>query len=79
MRSPNVSRQLTEEDAVEIWCRRLRGEAQHVLAAEYRVNPGRISEVLSGKRFPNTRSAALRGARLDPASQTGPVSINHGR
>lgn len=58
MRSRNVSRQLTEEDAVEICRRRLRGEAQHLLAAEYGVNPARVSEVLSGKRFPNARATA---------------------
>jgi hypothetical protein len=61
MRSANVSSQLTEADAVDIWRRRLAGEAQHVLAAAYNVNPGRIAEVLSGKRFPNARSIALAG------------------
>lgn len=59
MRSANISSRLTEADAVEIWRRRLRGEAQHVLAAEYKVNPGRIAEVLSGRRFPDARAIAL--------------------
>jgi hypothetical protein len=59
MRSANVSCRLTEADAVQIWRRRLNGEAQHVLAADFHVNPGRIAEVLSGKRFPNARVIAL--------------------
>jgi hypothetical protein len=29
-----------------------------MLAAEFEVNPGRIAEVLSGKRFPNAKSIA---------------------
>jgi hypothetical protein len=59
MRSGNVSARLTEADAVEIWRRRHSGEAQHILAAEFNVNPARIAEVLSGKRFPNARAIAL--------------------
>lgn len=59
MRSGNVSAQLTEVDAVQIWKRRLNGEAQHVLAAEFGVNPGRVAEILSGRRFPNARIIAL--------------------
>jgi hypothetical protein len=35
------------------------GAAQHVFAAEYKVNPGRVAEVLAGKRFPNARAVAL--------------------
>jgi hypothetical protein len=58
MRAKTVSRQLTLDDAVQIVIRRARGEAQHVLAAAYGVNPGRIAEVLSGKRFPEARAMA---------------------
>jgi hypothetical protein len=61
MRSANVSARLTETDAIKIWRRRLHGEAQHVIAADFGVNPGRIAEVLSGKRFPNARFIALAG------------------
>jgi hypothetical protein len=57
-RSQPVSRRLSSEDAVEIWRRRLQGEAQHVLAADFGVNPGRIAEVLTGKRFPEARGIA---------------------
>ncbi|HTV90955.1 MAG TPA: hypothetical protein VME41_18230 [Stellaceae bacterium] len=59
MRSANISVHLTEADAIQIWRRRLNGEAQHVLAADFNVNPGRIAEVLSGRRFPNARAFAL--------------------
>jgi hypothetical protein len=59
-RSRPVSRKLTPEDAVEIWRRRLQGEAQHILAADFGVNPGRIAEVLSGKLHPDAKGLAER-------------------
>ena len=59
MRSPRISSPLTLEQAIEIWQRRNLGVAQHVLAAAFAVNQGRISEVLTGKRFPEARSLAL--------------------
>jgi len=64
MRSANVSRRLTQEDAVKIWRRRQAGEAQHVLATDYRVNPGRVAEVISGRLFPEAREFALGEASL---------------
>jgi hypothetical protein len=66
MRSANVSRHLTLEDAVDICRRRKAGVAQHVLAAEYGVNPGRVAEVLAGRRFPEAQTLAQAdGARAD--------------
>jgi hypothetical protein len=56
-----VSRRLTLEDAIEIHRRRWLGEAQHSLAAAFSVNQGRISEVLSGKLFPDAKHLALGG------------------
>lgn len=56
MRSKKISRRLTLEDAIEIHRRRWQGEAQHVLAAFFGVNPGRISEVLHGNFTPRRRS-----------------------
>jgi hypothetical protein len=61
MRSIPTSRTLTLEDAIEIWRRRWLGTAQHVLAAAYDVNPGRIAEVLTGKKFPTAKDIALKG------------------
>ncbi len=61
MRSANISHRLTLEDAVEIFRRRWLGEAQHVIAASFGVNPARVSEVLTGKRFPEARALALKG------------------
>lgn len=58
-RSQRVSRRLTLQDAIEIHLRRALGEAQHVLAAAFGVNPGRINEVLSGKLFPEAKRIAL--------------------
>ena len=59
MRAKTISPQLTLEDAIEIHRRRWLGQAQHVIAAAFRVNPGRISEVLTGKRFPQAKAMAL--------------------
>ena len=41
---------LTFEDAVIIWHRHWDGEFQHRIAAAYDVNPGRVNEVLKGRR-----------------------------
>jgi hypothetical protein len=62
VRASSVSRHLTLNDAIEIWRRRSNGEAQHKIAAAYEANQGRISEILSGKRFP----AAKRLAQNNP-------------
>jgi hypothetical protein len=62
-RVPPVSPRLSEADAVEIVRRYDAGEAQHVIAAAFRVNQGRISEIVMGKRFPRAREIA-RGRRL---------------
>lgn len=67
-RSPPTSPQLTLDNAVEIHLRRWRGDAQHTLAAAFGVNQGRISEVLSGKRFPEARVIAL-GRNAGPPLQ----------
>jgi hypothetical protein len=61
MRAKPNSPRLTLDDAVDIWRRRWRGEAQHDIAAAFHVNPGRISEVLSGKLFLEAREIALNG------------------
>lgn len=50
-RSPPVSPRLILDDAIEIHRRRWLGEAQHNIAAAFRVNPARVSEVLTGKNF----------------------------
>ncbi len=54
------SGQLTEEDAVTILGRLLRGEYQNRVAADYDVNPGRVAEIKSGKLFPGAREKAIR-------------------
>jgi hypothetical protein len=61
MRSEPCSRKLTLENAVEIWRRRWLGESQHSLAAAFSVNPARIAEVLSGRKFPESKALALQG------------------
>ena len=49
MRSP--SKRLTYSDALEIWRRHWNGEFQNRIAAHFDVNPGRVNEVLKGKKF----------------------------
>jgi len=54
-----ASPRLTLADAIEIWKRRRLGEAIHSIAAAFRVNSARISEVLNGKRFPEAERLSL--------------------
>lgn len=44
-------RDLTADDVAVIKTRLLQGELQHRIAAVYDINPGRISEINTGKRF----------------------------
>jgi len=57
-RAAPVSAKLSEEDAAEIVRRYDAGEAQHLIAAAFRVNQGRVSEIITGKRFPRAREIA---------------------
>ncbi|NBB65109.1 hypothetical protein GVN18_38275 [Pseudomonas sp. ODNR1LW] len=50
--------QLTFDDAVEIWLRHWQGEYQHRIAASYDVNPGRVNEVLKGRRHAGSEERA---------------------
>jgi|TARA_R110002096_G_scaffold148727_3_gene309784 hypothetical protein len=47
---------LTPRDVAAIKARLRRGEYQHRIAADYDLNQGRISEIATGKRFPDTAS-----------------------
>lgn len=49
--SRRPSRQLTEDDAIIILKRLATGEFQNRIAADYDVNPGRISEIKTGQAF----------------------------
>jgi len=51
------SRKLTFKQAVEIQKRLKRGEFQNRIAADYDVNPGRISEIKKGKLHPGSAAA----------------------
>lgn len=61
MRAEPASPALSLEDAVEIHRRHRLGEAQHVIAAGFGVDRGRISEVVGGKRFPEAKAIAMTG------------------
>ncbi len=51
------SRTLTPEDAAIIKKRLKAGELQSRIAADFDVNGGRISEINTGKSFPNVEAA----------------------
>jgi len=62
------SNRLTFDDAVEIWLMHWQGHFQSRIAARFDINQGRVSEVLNGKRWPDSRSeAAERRYRGDAA------------
>ena len=53
-----VPYQLTSDDAVAIWLRHWSGEYQHHIAASYGVNPGRVNDVLKGRKHPGSELVA---------------------
>ena len=53
------SRRLTKEDAVQVWFMLWDGWLQSRIAAYFDVNAGRISEIKTGKLFPQARRIAL--------------------
>jgi predicted XRE-type DNA-binding protein len=58
MRAVRSSPSLTREHAVAIWRLRWQGLCQHKIAAALDLNQGRVSEVLSSKRFPEAEALA---------------------
>lgn len=52
------SRRLTAREAAIIKARIRTGEFLNRIAADFDVNPGRISEIKTGKRFPEVPPAA---------------------
>jgi hypothetical protein len=48
----------TFDEAVDIWLRSWSGQLQHDIAADYRINAGRVSEVLTEKAYPGSRQVA---------------------
>jgi hypothetical protein len=53
------SKKLTFKDAVEIQKRIKQGEFQNRIAADYDVNPGRISEIKRGQLHPGSEAVAM--------------------
>lgn len=52
------SYQLTFEDAVIVWLRHWDGEYQHHIAASFGVNPGRVNDVLKGRKHKGSEDLA---------------------
>lgn len=50
--------QLTFSDAVDVWLRHWAGEYQHHIAANYGVNPGRVNDILKGRKHPASEAVA---------------------
>lgn len=55
---PKPPYQLTADDAVDVWLRHWSGEYQHNIAASYGVNPGRVNDVLKGRKHPASQQVA---------------------
>jgi len=53
------SKKLSFQDAREIWIRLKRGEFQNRIAADYDVNPGRISEIRNGHVHHGSEQASM--------------------
>jgi hypothetical protein len=49
---------LTLDDAVDIWLRHWNGEYQHHIASQFGVNPGRVNDVLKGRKHPDSEQTA---------------------
>jgi len=54
-------RDLRLEDVAVIKARLARGDFQHVIAADYDLNQGRINEIAKGRRWPNVPPAPTEG------------------
>ena len=52
--------QITESDAVSIWKRHWSGEYQHHIAASFGVNPGRVNDVIKGRKHAGSEELAMR-------------------
>jgi hypothetical protein len=48
----------TFDEAVDVWLRHWNGEYQHDIAADYRINFGRVSEVLTEKSHIGSKQTA---------------------
>ena len=68
-RAKTTGRRLTEEDAALAKAMILRGDPLHDIASWFGVNPGRISEINTGKRFADVQPAA--NAELPPPGPYG--------
>jgi len=51
---------LTFDEAVLAWTLRLGGEKQHVIAAMFGTNAGRIAEVMTGDVHPRAKQEAVK-------------------
>lgn len=58
MTSQEPAYQITFDDAVDIWLRHWAGEYQHRIAASFGVNPGRVNDVLKGRKHAGSGQVA---------------------
>lgn len=48
----------TFDEAVDVWLRYWSGQLQHEIAADYRINAGRVSEILTEKAHIGSKQVA---------------------
>jgi hypothetical protein len=51
---------LNFDDAITVWLRHWNGEFQNRIAASFDVNPGRINDVLKGRKHAGSAEEALK-------------------
>jgi len=55
---PDTPYRITLDDALDVWSRHWSGEYQHHIAASYGVNPGRVNDVIKGRKHPESEGIA---------------------
>jgi hypothetical protein len=54
----NRKTKFTDEEAIDVWLRFWKGDLQDDIAHDYRINAGRVSDVVNEKTHPGSRTAA---------------------
>lgn len=54
------SHRLTFDEAVQVWLLSFEGHFQNRIAAMFDTNPGRVNDVLKGRRHPGSQQEAMK-------------------
>lgn len=56
----NRRTKFTDDEALDVWLRHWSGQTGDEIAYDYRINAGRVSNVLKGDTHPSSKEAALK-------------------